>query len=180
LVVAPDHVQPPSLIQAADVTGGHEAAVKVLARPGGIAAEAVGVAHEDLTDFTGGHLFEIVVEYSYFGPDRGLARGVRRCPQVDGGGGGDHAGFGGVVVVVDDVAELVHEPGDDVGTHPGPRRGGEPQRTTAVATSHLVGQVHDSVEHHRHHAQAGGLVTVDEFEGGLRVELATGDHRAAH
>ena len=113
-------------------------------------------------------------------PTGGFARGVRRGPQVGGRRGGDHAGFGGVVVVVDDVAELVHEPGDDVGPHPGPRRGGEPQRTTAVATAHLVGQVHDPVEHHRHHAQAGGLVAVDEIEGGLRVELAPGDHRAAH
>ena len=112
-------------------------------------------------------------------PISGFSRGVRRGAQVGGRRGGDHAGFGGVVVVVEDVAELVHEPGDDVGAHPGSRCGGEPQRTTAVAAAHLVGQIHDPVEHHRHHAQAGGLVAVDEIEGRFRVELAPGRHRAA-
>ena len=74
----------------------------------------------------------------------------------------------------------VHELDDDVGTHPRTRRGGEPQRAAAVAVADLVGQIHDPVEHHRHDAQPGGAVAVDELQGGLRVELAAGDDRARH
>ncbi|GAB4998469.1 hypothetical protein MAHJHV63_55470 [Mycobacterium avium subsp. hominissuis] len=77
-------------------------------------------------------------------------------------------------------------------------------RSLRFAAAHLGGQVHDPVEHHRHHHQAGGpvitrrkfdpeatldlidrhratglvVVPVDEVQGGLRVEFAPGDHRA--
>ena len=72
----------------------------------------------DAADLTAGHLVEIAVQDSDFGAPGGLARGVGRGAQVLRGRRGDHAGLCGVVVVVDDVTELVHELGDDVGAHP--------------------------------------------------------------
>ena len=69
------------------------------------------------TDFAGRQLGEILVQNADFGAACRLARGVGRGPQVWRSRGGDHAGLGGVVVVVDDVAELIHEAGHDVGAH---------------------------------------------------------------
>ena len=87
-------------------------------RAAGVAVELGAVAHEDLSDLAGGYLGEIGVEDADLGAHGRPARRVGRGAQVGRCGGGDHAGLGGVVVVVDDVAELVHELDDDVRAHP--------------------------------------------------------------
>ena len=65
-----------------------------------------------------GTSLEILVQDPDFGAAGGRARGVGRGAQVLRRRRRDHAGLGGVVVVVDDVAELIHELDHDVGTHP--------------------------------------------------------------
>src|SRR5205085_1275345 len=106
---APDHVQSPGLVEPADVTGCHEAVVKILAPAGGVTVEPVGVADEDLADLSGGHRAMVAVENANLGAYSGFSRSVGRGAQIRRCRGGDHAGFGGVVVVVEDVPELVHE-----------------------------------------------------------------------
>ena len=120
LVVASDHEQPSGFIEVADVARRHEPGVEVLPFAGGalrVALELGVVADVDAADLAGGHLVEFGVQDPDFGSDCGPARRVGGRPQVLRGRGGDHACLGGVVVVVDHVAELVHERDDDVGSH---------------------------------------------------------------
>jgi hypothetical protein len=91
---------------------------KSLVVPGGVAVELRVVVDVDAAHRAGGQFVEFRVQDPDFGSTRGPARGLGRRPQVGRCGGGDHAGLGGVVVVVDHVTELVHERGDDVGPHP--------------------------------------------------------------
>ena len=139
LVVATDHEQPAGRVEVSHVPRGHETVVEVLGGTRGVSVEQRRAAHEDLADLSVGHLAVVGGEDAQLGTVGGSARGVRRRAQVCGGGGGDHARFGGVVVVVDDVAELVHEGGDHVRAHPRARRGGESKRLGAVPVSHVVG-----------------------------------------
>ena len=180
LVVSPDHEQPPRLIEITDVARRHEALVEVFGVPGGVAVELRGVADVDTADLAGGKFAQFSVENQEFSSAGRSTCGVRGSTQVLRSGGGDHSGFGGVVVVVDDVAETVHELYDDVRAHP--RTGGrrKAQRAAAVFVEDLFGQFDDAVEHHRHYTQSGGAVPIDEIEGGFRVELATRDDRAGH
>src|SRR6185312_9283457 len=104
--------------QVTDIARRHEALMEILGLAGGIPVELCGVADIDAADLTAGHFVEITVQDSYFSAPSGLARSVGRGTEVLRGRRGDHAGLCGVVVVVDDVTELIHELGDDIGTHP--------------------------------------------------------------
>ncbi len=177
-VVAPDHEQPSVAVQEAHVARRHEAGVEILGGARCVSVELAVVADKDAADLALRHFVEFLVQDPDFGSFGGAARGVGCGTQVCRRRGGDHPGLGRVVVVVDHVAESVHERDDDVGAHPGTGRRGKPQCAAAVAVEHLGGQFHDAVEHHRHHHQAGRPMAVDEVQRRFRVELAAGDDRA--
>ena len=123
--------------------------MKILARAGSVTLEKGAAADEDLADFATRRHLELFVKNSNFRAVHGLSGGFRCCSQVLGRSGRDHARLCGVVIVVDHVAELVHERGHHLGPHPRAGRRREPQRTAGVTAPHLFGKIHDPVEHHR-------------------------------
>src|SRR3954470_2343547 len=108
-----------------------------------------------LTNPARGQVVKIIVENAYYRTrDRGSGS-VGSRPEITWRSRRNHSGFSRVVVVVDNVAEPVHERRDDVGPHTRAGCGREPQRSAVVAVEYLNRQLHDPVEHHRNHAEAG-------------------------
>ena len=70
-----------------------------------------------LSHFADGQLVEVVVEDPYLGTGCGPAGSVCRSAQVRRCRRTDQARLGGVVAVVDHIAEPVHETDDGVGPH---------------------------------------------------------------
>ena len=82
LVVAADDVEPPGLVDPADVAGDHVVAEERLGVARGVALELEAAAHRDPADLALRHLAVGVVEDPQLGADDRLAGGVGRDPQV--------------------------------------------------------------------------------------------------
>ena len=101
--------------------------MELLGVTGGVALELRVAEHGDPADLALGHVPPLVVDDAQVGADDRAAGGVGRDPQVGGGGRADQAGLGGVVAVVDDVAEAVHERESRRPAHPRAAGGHEAQ-----------------------------------------------------
>ena len=149
-------------------------------RPVRVALELRVAADDDPADLAGRQLVPLVVDDAQLGAADRPPGGVRGDPQVGGDGHADLAGLGGVVAVVHDVAEPVHEAHQRLRPHPRAAGGDEAQRRRVVAVQHLVGQLDDPLQHHGYDGQAGRAVPLDECQRGLRVEPAAHHQRAGH
>src|SRR6201999_3749045 len=179
VVFAADDVETAGVVEVAHVPRARHAVDHVF-RPAARVTLAREVATDEdasgnaRTDGSAG-----LAEDPHRAPDDRFADGFRSVAQVGRRRQRADAYLGGSVPVVEDVTVGVHEPLAQGGFEAVPAGYHAPQVRQRISRQHMFGQVEDAREHDGYGREGVRAVQRRLREGGLGVELAPGEYRAA-